>query len=232
VTTYDAIRYVHIFAGTIALASFWTAAMLRKGSSGHRTVGRTFLIAMLVVSLSGIGIAVAAFSRHQAVFGTFLLYLVLFTSNGCWLAWRAVRDKHDIKRFTGRVYHTLAWAQIVFGAIVLTLGIRYEQLILGALSTAGLVVGTLMLRFARRQPATSQWWLARHYGSMVGVGLGTHVAFLNLGLSHLLPPELGATAQRLSWFVPFALALLARWWLNRKYGPPRYAPGVAAGATV
>src|SRR6185503_8501647 len=100
-TAYNAILFTHIFAGTIALAAFWTAATLRKGSGAHRLVGRTFLIAMTAVAITGVGIAVAAFSRGKPVFGTFLIYLVLITSAACWLAWRAVRDKHDFKRFTG-----------------------------------------------------------------------------------------------------------------------------------
>jgi hypothetical protein len=218
VTTYDAILYVHISAGTIALASFWTAASLRKGSGGHRTVGRTFLISMAAVAVTGAGLAVAAFSRGQTVFGTFLSYLVLITSSSCWVAWRAVRDKHDFKRFTGPLYQAIAWAQIAMGAVVLALGIRYQVLIIGALSAVGLITGAFMLGSARSEPTSRQWWLGRHYGAILGAGVGTHIAFLNLGLSHLLPPELGETAQRLSWFAPFAISLAARWWLERKYG--------------
>jgi hypothetical protein len=219
VTAYNAILYTHIFAGTIGLASFWTAATLRKGSGGHRLVGRTFLIAMTAVAITGVGIAVAAFSRGKPVFGTFLVYLVLITSSACWLAWRAVRDKRDFERFTGPIYRVTAWALIIMGAAMLVLGIRAGQLIIGALSAVGLIVGPAMLRFARSQPANRQWWLSRHYVFILGAGVAAHVAFLNIGLTRLLPAELGTLAQRLSWFAPFAIALVARWWLDRKYGP-------------
>ena len=114
-TLYRAIVLAHILAGTISLAAFWTAATLRKGSVGHRTVGRTFMIAMIGVAVTGVGIAIAAFGRGKPIFGTFLVYLVLITSSACWLAWRAVRDKHDFKRFTGPVFHGLAWTLIVIG---------------------------------------------------------------------------------------------------------------------
>jgi hypothetical protein len=218
-TLYDAVRDVHILAGTIALATFWTAATLRKGSGAHRGVGITFMSAMLVLSATGVLIALAVFRRGQPVAGAFLLYVVLITVTPCWLAWRAVRDKRDVKRFAGPVYQSFAWANIVAGGTVLFLGIRYEQVIIAAVSSVGLIAGPLMLRFAWRPPTDRQWWLARHYGSILGAGVATHVAFLNIGLTRMLPPELGTTAQRLSWFVPFALALLARLWLNRKYSP-------------
>jgi hypothetical protein len=226
-TLYDAILYVHILAGTIALATFWTAATLRKGSGAHRGVGSTFMITMLVLSATGILIALAAFRRGQPVMGSFLLYVVLITVTPCWLAWRAVRDKRDVKRFAGPVYQSLAWLNIAAGGAVLFLGIRHEQVIIAAVSIVGLIAGPVMLRFAWHPPTERQWWLARHYGSILGAGVATHVAFLNIGLSRLLPPELGSTAQRLSWFVPFAVALIARFWLQRKYSPRREA---AAGA--
>jgi hypothetical protein len=223
-TIYDAIRDIHIFAGTIALAAFWTAATLRKGSTGHRLVGRTFLISMLMVSITGVAIAVVALSRGRLVFASFLLYLVLITGTACWLAWRAVRDKRDFARFTGRLYHALAWAHIVGGVAMLAIGIHYQRLIIGALSLVGLIVGPLMLRSARAQPESRQGWLARHYGFILGAGAGVHIAFLNLGLARLLPPEFGVIAERISWFAPFGVALIARWWLDRQYGPRTRGP--------
>lgn len=218
-TIYDVIREMHVIAGTFALAAFWTAATLRKGSGGHRVVGRVFMVAMVVVSITALVIAFAAFGRGQPLTGMFLLYIVLITVTACWLAWRAVRDKRDVKRYTGSVYHALAWVNVAAGIVMLALGIGYRDLITGVLSSVGLIAGAVMLRFARREQVQPRWWLERHFGSILGAGVATHVAFLNIGLTHLLPPELGATAHRLSWFAPFAIALVARAWLRRMYVP-------------
>src|SRR5262245_41366582 len=103
-TLYDAIRDIHIIAGTIALATFWTAATLRKGSAGHRIVGRTYLISMAVIAVTGVYIALAAFERGRPVFGAFLMYLVVIVATPTWLGWRAVRDKRDVKRYTGAIF--------------------------------------------------------------------------------------------------------------------------------
>jgi hypothetical protein len=177
------------------------------------------MVAMVVVSITALMIAFAAFGRGQPLTGTFLLYIVLITVTACWLAWRAVRDKRDVKRYTGSVYHMLAWANIAAGIAMLLLGIRYRDLITAVLSSVGLIAGAVMLRFARREQVQPRWWLERHFGSILGAGVATHVAFLNIGLTHLLPPELGTMAHRLSWFAPFVIALVARAWLQRKYLP-------------
>jgi hypothetical protein len=95
-----------------------------------------------------------------------------------------------------------------------------------------LIVGTLMLRSARAQPESRQWWLARHYGFILGAGAGVHIAFLNLGLARLLPPEFGVIAERISWFAPFGVALIARWWLERKYGARAHGPPPADEAAA
>jgi hypothetical protein len=216
---YDVIRYTHIFAGTVALASFWTAAVLRKGGGSHRTVGRTFLVSMAVVALTGVFIALAAFRQGRPVFASFLLYLVVIVATPTWLGWRALREKQDVKRYTGPLYHVLAWVNIASGAAMLALGIVYRDPLFGGLSAVALVIGPLMLRFARQDKPARLWWLQRHYLFMLAAGVGTHVAFLNIGLSHVLPADLGPTALRVSFFLPFVPFLIARVWLDRKYGP-------------
>ena len=81
-TLLDSVRYAHILGGTIALATFWTAATLRKGSSAHIGVGRSYLIAMCAVMVSAIPLSIAAFRAGTPVLGTFLLYLVVIIGGG------------------------------------------------------------------------------------------------------------------------------------------------------
>lgn len=222
-TTYELVRNVHILAGVIALATFWTTASLRKGSPAHVDVGRVFMIAMTVISVTGVPLALFAFARGAPILGTVLLYIVLITVTPTWLAWRAIRDKREFTRFVGPIYRALAWLNIAAGLVVLGFGLWVQVTLLMLIAPVGLVAGFLMLRFARMEPTDKRWWLVRHYGSIIGAGIATHVAFLNIGFARLLPPELGSTAQKLSWIVPFAVALLARWYLDRKYAPKQAA---------
>jgi hypothetical protein len=230
-TTYELVRNAHILAGVIALASFWTAASLRKGSPAHLNVGRTFMIAMTAIAFTGVPLALAAFARGKPIMGTVLLYIVVITVTPTWLAWRAVRDKRHFARFVGSSYRALAGVNIAAGLLVLGFGLWIQNTLLMLIAPIGPVTGVFMLRFARMEPTDKRWWLVRHYGSIVGAGIATHVAFLNIGFARLLPPELGGIAQKLSWIVPFAVALLARWYLDRKYAPKRAAtPAQAAPA--
>ena len=41
----------HVIPGTVALATFWIAALARKGGVPHRLAGKAYLLAMLAVLL-------------------------------------------------------------------------------------------------------------------------------------------------------------------------------------
>jgi hypothetical protein len=215
---YDGTRYIHIASGTVALATFWTAAFLRKGSSRHRLVGRTYMLAMILILVTAVPLALGAFARGKPIFGTFLLYLLVITGSPTWLAWRAIRDKHSVQRFTGPTYHALAWLNIIAGAVVLYFGVRFGSFLLTGFSAVGIVTGVMMIRYTRKPPTDRLWYLSRHYGSIIACGVATHVAFVNLGLSRLVAPEWNRVVLNASFFGPLAVALLARMWLDRQYG--------------
>jgi len=68
---------LHILAGAVALAAGALAAALRKGSPAHVTAGRTFTVAMLVMSGSGALVAWFAPAAASVVAGLLTFYLVL-----------------------------------------------------------------------------------------------------------------------------------------------------------
>jgi hypothetical protein len=231
-TFYDVARDLHILCGTVALASFWTTAIMRKGTPRHRVIGRIYLIAISCIIVTAVPLAISAFQRDQAVKGAFLLYLIVITATPAWLAYSAIRNKRDIKRFTGPLYRALAVLSIVAGAITCYLGVHFDAFLLTAFSMVGILTGIFMLRYAMKPPTDRNWWLSRHYGSIIATGVATHVAFINLGLSHLIPPEWAQTVVNFSFLSPLALAIVVRMWLDRKYlRKPSKAP-VAAGQAV
>ena len=212
--------FLHVAAGTLALVAFWAAAVLRKGSTGHRRVGRAYLLAMLAVIVSGVPLTLQRFADGHVVTGAFLGYLLVIVAAGVWSAWRAVRDKHDPVAYTGPVYLALGAASFLAGLAVLVLGIRLGQPLLMGFSVVGLFGGQDMLRKRRRIAGKPLWWREEHYGAMVGNGVATHIAFLAIGLPRLFPGIDGSALFYTAWFGPLAVAVVARVLLARRYRVP------------
>jgi hypothetical protein len=232
-TAYALLVAAHVTVGGVALATFWTAAALRKGSALHRRVGQAYLLAMAGIILTGAPLALVRWFDGRPVTAAFLGYLVVITAGGTWTAWRAVRDKTDATRFTGPVYAALGWLSLLSGLGVLALGIKVGAPLLIGFSAVGLFAGQDMLR-KRRDPrrltSTPRWWFVEHYTAMLGNGVATHIAFLGIGLPRLLPAVDGAVLHYVSWFGPLVVAAIAKVLLDRRY-KPRMPAAVAVAAT-
>jgi hypothetical protein len=211
-------RLAHIAFGVVAFATYWTAATLRKGTRTHRLVGRSYMLAMLGIMATALPLAGAAFSQGQSATGAFLLYLVLITATACFLAWRAVRQRHSFSDYIASPYRALAWANLLAGVALFGLGVRSGAVLLYGMAVIGLALGATMLRSAAQPSAERGAWLRRHYAAIIGCGVATHIAFLSIGLRGLLPEALSGGARYVAWFGPIVAALIARRWLDRRYG--------------
>lgn len=228
---YALILALHILAGVVALACFWSAALLRKGSPRHRAVGKGFLAAMLVIVITSLPMAVEfALYRKQMLSALFLVYLMALTGNALWLSWRAVTDKRDWRVLVARPGWALSlWPTLLLAVAVLVVGWKVAEPLLSTFSAIGLWVGIRMLRFARRGPKHANWALRQHYQSMLGAGIATHVAFLGIGMrpvwrwlqSHAVVPPW--VIELFPWLAPVLVAVIAGIWLNRRYGGAKAA---------
>ena len=196
----------HAVIGTVALATFWTAGLSRKGSPLHRFAGTIYLLAMIGVVLTALPLALSHALQGQWVGAAFLGYLAILVGHACRNAWRAITWKRDFARYTGMGYRVGAALLGVSGAAVTVLGIVYGAwllIIFGMLGPMNVLEARSRIRKGPRSP---KWWLKEHYGAMIGNGVATHIAFLQIGLLRLIP-ELGSTMiQHLAWFGPLALA--------------------------
>lgn len=215
---------LHLACGSVALLSFWTAAVLTKGSPRHRLVGDVFLLAMCGVIVSGVPLVVALTDRGQSVGALFLSFLLALVGQSSWVAWRAIRDRRVPARFYGLVYWVLAGVCAAGGTGIVALGIETRSIILQAFGSVGLIVGVSSVRSWRRWRtgrAAANWWLQEHYGAIIGCGVATHIAFFSVGLRNTLPfiePEI---RLHLAWLVPLVVAIAVGAYLDRKYGARR-----------
>ena len=220
---YQAIVYAHIAAGSVALILFWTAGLMKKGTTSHRRVGQFYLLAMVGVMLSGLVMVQAAFNRGQTYAGIFLGFLVLLVATSCWSSWRAIRDRRDRRRYYGLVYWTLTGLTTLVGVSVSALGFNIGATLLAVFGLVGVSVGIGAVRGYVRAQTDPKWWLKEHYGAMIGNGVATHIAFLGIGLRRLLPEADAGGLQLFAFTAPLLFAVIATVWLNRKYGGRRSA---------
>jgi hypothetical protein len=229
---YSILAVAHIALGVAALLTFWTAGMAKKGSPLHRAAGQLYLGSMAGLLLAAVPMAITIFSVRGVVTGSFLLYLVLITTTSVWLAWRAIRDKRDWRRYTGPVYRGLMWANLLGGIGIALVGLllaQQMQLVIVAFSGIGVAGFVGMWRFARQPPAEPRWWLREHLSAMLGNGVATHIAFLAIGLPRLVPALANPVWVNIAWLAPIGVSLVAGVLLRRKFLPPRPA-ATARGA--
>ena len=224
---------LHAGLGTLALVTFWTSGLSRKGSPVHRLAGKLYLLAMAGLLLAALPLTAALASRNP-VGGAFLSYLVVITITSVWTSWRAVKDKKDWARFTGPVYKALMLANLASGLGILYLGLfvtNQMQIIFVAFSSIGIMGAVNMWRFSRRQPDDPRWPLRQHLNAMLGNGVATHIAFLSIGLPKLLPFLAGSSLLNMAWLAPLVVATVAGVFLTRKYLPKRRAAATTQAGT-
>ncbi|NBB93824.1 MAG: hypothetical protein GVY32_11730 [Gammaproteobacteria bacterium] len=207
----------HALIGTVALVTFWTAGLARKGSSLHKRVGKIYLLAMIGVVVTAAPLALSHALEGQWVGAAFLGYLVILVSHACRSAWTAIRWKRDFERFTGTGFRVSALVLAVSGAAVAVLGVVYGAWLLIIFGLIGPLGAFEARQLIRKGPQSPKWWLKEHYGAMIANGVATHIAFLQIGLMRLIP-ELGSSmVQHLAWFGPLALSFAAAYWFDRRY---------------
>lgn len=218
----------HVATGTVALATYWTAGLAKKGSPLHRRAGQVFLLAMLGILLTGAPLALDALRNGKENAAAFLGYLLLLVAQGCWSAWRAVREKKSPQRYFSPVFWTLTIACVVAGAAMVWLGLNIGQPIFAVFGGVGGLLGLGAMKARRRAATDPIWWLREHYGAMIGNGIATHIAFFGIGLRKLLPGVDPVLLQNFAWFTPLVGAAIAGWWIGRKYGRKRAVAAVRA----
>ena len=210
--------FLHVAAGATALATFWTAAVLRKGSTRHRRVGQVFLVAMIGVLASGVPLTLGLIERGRPASALFLTFLLLLNADGCWNAWRAIRLRQHRDAYFDGLFWCITAIVALAGTGIIALGVVIGAPLFMVFGSLGpfLLVDALYRR--RRAASDPLWWMREHYGAMIGNGVATHVAFLSIGLRNAVPGLDPAVVQQFAWFGPLLVAFVAAFWLDRRYG--------------
>lgn len=232
---YTTAAAIHGMIGAIALVTFWSAGLSKKGSPVHKFAGKIYLLAMTGIVLSALPLAISMLINNNPITGAFFAYLVVITSTSVWLSWRSIRDKQNWQHFIGPVYQSLMVLNLLSGLSIAILGLFYAknaQLIISSFSLIGIFSAVSMYRFQKTPPADSRWWLGQHLNSMIGNGVATHIAFLSIGLPKILPMLAGSVLQNAAWIGPLTLSIFIGMYLKRKYVPNRIKLPATANAVM
>ncbi|MEO8002734.1 MAG: hypothetical protein ABI644_12740 [Arenimonas sp.] len=221
---YSNTALIHAAVGTTALVTFWVAGMSKKGSPIHKTAGKIYLLAMTGILLSAFPMATYIALSGKPVIGGFLLYLLVITITGVWNSWRSIRDKRDWKSYTGPMYKILMCLNLLSGLAIAAMGLFLAdrmQMVITSFSLIGILGAYRMYKFQREAPSDPRWWMREHLTAMVGNGVATHIAFLQIGLPKILPMISGPVMVNVAWIGPLLVAVLAGFYLTKKYTPKR-----------
>ena len=210
------LRWLHIGAGALALATFWIPLVATKGGAFHRKSGWVYVIAMLVAVLSA-----WSASTFRLLDGDptndrgaiFMLFLGLLAANGAIAGIRVLRTK----RRTGPHRNPIDLAGpvlLLIASVAFAIyGIAQRQGLFLAFALLGSFLGSGQLRFWLRAPATAKEWWYEHLGNMLTACIGTVTAALVVNV-----PRLGLGDYALFfWIAPGAAGGVAITLLTRHY---------------
>ncbi len=218
---FDLGRTLHSTFGTLALGSFWTAALAPKGGPTHRKAGTVHLLSLIgVMALSSLMVAGKALQGDPGL-AIFFAFLISIVASASCLVWFSVRDRRDPAGLTGIVYRALASWLVIAGLGLFCLGLARRLPLTMFLSLVGAGFGANMWRLARaRDRGGPRWWRAQHLNGGLMSFIATHDSFLALGLGSILPALRQPVPRMLVAIGVVAVGLSLRIWLARRPGRP------------
>ncbi len=180
--TAQILLYIHIAAGSLALAIGALAAVAKKGVKLHIMAGKVFVVSMAITAVSAIALSIIRPNPFLLGIGFFTGYLV---SSG-WIWARPIRVAQRV-----RYARFVALASMAPAAYML-----YHALSHGFINIIMLVFGGILLSMAipdavrRKNPVSP---IRLHAGRIGGAYIAAFTAFLTVNLAWGLLVWLGPT---------------------------------------
>jgi hypothetical protein len=204
---------LHIVAGCIGLAAFWTPALARKGGTLHVRAGRVFYWMTSAVAATGLVMATLLLINpphpRARLVVPFLYYLLLITFTPVYHGVRVLATRRNPEQLRTRFHTALSLTTIAASTVMVVLGIVARQPLFLFMSPIGFLIGAGNLQFARRPYPTPMAWWYEHMGSMMGGGLAFHTAFLVLGAGRLFGFQIEGPTAIFFWLLPTLIGVPA-----------------------
>lgn len=221
---FELARLAHIAVGTVVLASFWGAALARKGSDRHRRLGRVYVLAMGALLAATLVLAAGSVVSGAPMRAVFNVYVSLISVASVWMAWTSIARRHDVDRYRSWTYKAICFTLGGYGLFLLAsvprMGLPARMAMVTAFAVLGLTIAGAMAWRLVRGADHPRWWLSEHLTAMSINFAATHASFSILALSAVFPalqePWM-RTAVLVGWM---SSALVVRVWAGRRFLPP------------
>jgi hypothetical protein len=211
--SFSPILLLHIGAGTLGMLSGFVAVFLRKGSRRHGLAGSVFVIAMLILSASGVYLALMKSQPGNVLGGTLTFYLVA-------TAWMTARRRDGEPGLFDwgalLVVMAVGACQLTFGleAALSQTGLKFgyppwPYFFMGSVAMLA-IVGDIRMLVRRGISGTPR--IARHLWRMC-FALFIATSSIFLARQHVFPALLRRTGALV--FLSFLPLLLMVFWLVR-----------------
>jgi hypothetical protein len=226
-------RLLHSSIGTIALGSFWVAALAAKGGALHRKAGKIYLLALVGVMTTSTLMVAGRVREGDVGSAIFLGFLISLVGSASWLTWFSIRYRRESERLLGLTYRSLASWLTVSGLALFALGVARRAPLMMLLSMLGVGFGMNMWRLLLAEPRDSRWWLAHHMNGAMLNFIATHDSFVALGVGSIVPELRQPVPRMLVAATVIGVGITLRATLRRRYGlRERQATSIVESAAI
>ena len=176
-----AFLFLHIVGGAIGLLCGTLVFTLKKGTKTHATLGKLFLIGMLLAGVTSQVMAVIHPNAFLFMVGVFTLYLVGSGARAIYT--KSFRAHHSIDRF-------LQFGMLIAGIILIFLGVKrlltgdFFGIVFVVFAGIGLLMAIQDLR-STVIPHDKKAYLSKHLQRLGGGFIASATAFLVVNLREL-----------------------------------------------
>ncbi len=217
-TVSKALLSIHIFAGAVSLILFWLPIFTRKGGKAHRQIGKIYVLLMWIVVVTS-----AILSIKNVIIGyyepaAFLGFIAIITASPLWYGIAALKQKRGVSANYIRTHLIFAWAQLVFGILLIIYGLQIEgmgvlMLIFGIL---GSVNGGQALRSYYQQKKLEVDGYELHFSGMIISGIAAYTAFAAFGGRQFFSDILTGYWMVLPWVLPTIIGVAIIEYMKRQ----------------
>ena len=219
---FDALVVLHIVSGTIGLVTLWVPLFARKGGALHRAWGGLFARALLVTGAVAVGISLVSLAfpleTHpfsddaplvRGLFGWMMLYLALLTIMLARYGLLVIRHRREHRALREPLNVAMQFVVFAAAANCAWRGWQLGQPVMMGISTVGLTISVLNLRYILDEDPPLNEWLIQHTRGLVGAGISVYTAFLAFGAVNLMPAH---AFNPLLWATPTLLGMTLLLW--------------------